>query len=72
MFILGDNYQAQFDVPETALMEVVRRLGAAGAVIMGVRETLTSREPLEVVWSVPAEQSDPDNPDALESTRPTA
>jgi hypothetical protein len=72
VFILGDNYQAQFDVPETALMEVVRRLGAAGAVIMGVRETLTSREPLEVVWSVPAEQSDPDNPDALESTRPTA
>jgi hypothetical protein len=72
VFILCDNYQAQFDVPETALMEVVRRLGAAGAVIMGVRETLTSREPLEVVWSVPAEQSDPDNPDALESTRPPA
>jgi len=72
VFILGDNYQAQFDVPETALMEVVRRLGAAGAVIMGVRETLTSREPLEVVWTVPAEQPDPDNPEALESSKPSS
>ena len=70
VFILGDNYQGQFGVPEPSLIDVVRRLSAAGALIMGVRETLTSRQPLEVVWTVPAAQPDPDNPEALENTRP--
>jgi hypothetical protein len=72
VFILSDNYRAQFGAPEPEFVDVLRRLGAAGAVITGVRETLTSREPIEVVWTVPAEQTDPDNPEALESTRPQA
>ncbi len=72
LFVLSDNYRGQFGVPETALMEVVRRLGECGASIMSVQETLSSREPLEVVWTVPAEQADPENPEALESRRPSA
>jgi hypothetical protein len=70
VFILSDNYRARFGVPEATLTDVVRHLNAAGAVIMSVREVLTSREPLAVVWTVPAEQSDPENPEALESNRP--
>ena len=72
VFILSDNYRAQFGVPGPDLVEVLRRLGAAGAIVMSVRETLASREPIEAVWTVPAEQTDPDNPEALESTRPPA
>jgi hypothetical protein len=37
---------------------------------MSVKEVLQSPEPLEVVWTVPAEQEDPDDPQALESLRP--
>jgi hypothetical protein len=31
---------------------------------------LESRETLEVIWTVPAQQRDPNNPEALEKVRP--
>ena len=37
---------------------------------MSVKEVLQSPEPLEVVWTVPAEQEDPNEPQAVESLRP--
>ncbi len=69
VFVVSDNYRGQFGVQEVTLGEALNRLRDYGAVIMGVREALESAEPLEVVWTAPAEQSDPTDPQALESIR---
>ena len=68
VFILSDDYRSKFGVPDACLSDVLTRLSDFGVSIMGVAETLASREPLEVVWTVPADQSDPNDPQALEST----
>jgi hypothetical protein len=70
VFVVRDGYRNRFDVPEATLGEALACLGAQGAVIMSVSEILTSHEPLEVVWTVPAEQSDPNDPQVLESSPP--
>jgi len=72
VFILTDNYRAQFGVQEVTVASVLNGLRDHGAVIMNVKETLASTDPLEVVWTVPAEQSDPSSPEARESIRETA
>jgi hypothetical protein len=72
VFVLGDNYRAQFGVQEVTVASVVNRLREHDAVIMSVTETLASTYPLEVVWTVPTEQSDPSSPEARESTRQPA
>ncbi len=72
VFLLSDNYRGQFGVTEAILIKVLNRLGESGAVIMSIREALASPEPLEVVWTVPANQPDPNDPQALESTRAPA
>jgi hypothetical protein len=69
VFVLSDNYRAQFGVRESTLGEVLNRLREHGAVIMGVRETLANAGPIEVLWTVPTEQEDPSTPVARESTR---
>jgi len=71
VFILSDNYREQFGVPETSLAEALNRLRECGALIMGVREALASREAIEVLWTVPADQADSASPEALESKRPS-
>ncbi|MGA2867386.1 MAG: hypothetical protein ABSF95_23165 [Verrucomicrobiota bacterium] len=70
VFIITDNYRAKFGVPDQTLTQALVRLAEYGALIMSVQETLQSPEPLEVVWTVPAEQAIPGDPQALESTRP--
>jgi hypothetical protein len=70
VFIITDNYRAKFGVPDQTLTQELARLGEYGALIMSVQETLQSPEPLEVVWTVPAEQENPGDPQALESSRP--
>ena len=72
VFVLSDNYRAQFGVQEVTVASVVNRLREDGAVIMSVTETLASTDPLEVVWTVPVEQSDPSSPEARESIRTPA
>ena len=72
VFILSDNYRAQFGVQQATVTEVLNRLSESGAVIMSVRETLASPEPLEVVWTVPAAQPDPSSPEAQENRRAPA
>jgi hypothetical protein len=67
VFVVSDNYRAQFGVQEVTVASVVNRLRECGAVIMSVRETVASTDPLEVVWTAPAEQSDPSSPEARES-----
>jgi hypothetical protein len=39
---------------------------------MSVAEALASAEALEVVWTLPTEQPDPNDPQILESVRPEA
>jgi hypothetical protein len=72
VFILSHNYRTQFGVQEVTVASVLNGLREHGAVIMNVAETLASTDPIEVVWTVPAEQSNPSSPEARESTRETA
>ncbi len=72
LFIVNDNYHAHFGVAEAVLTDVLTRLSQQGAVVMSVTESLASREPIEVVWTVPADQPDLNEPQALESVRPSA
>jgi hypothetical protein len=68
VFIVSDDYRTKFAIPEAALSEVLNRLREHGAVIMSVAETVASPEPIEVVWTVPENQPDPKDPEALELT----
>jgi hypothetical protein len=70
VFLLSDNYRGQFGVRAATLGEVLNRLREHGAVILGVKEILANPDPVEVLWTVPAEQEDPASPVARESTRP--
>ena len=70
VFIVSNDYRAKFGVPDQVMREELGRLRNLGAVLLSVKEALESREPLEVVWTVPAEQKEPGDPQALESTRP--
>jgi hypothetical protein len=72
VFLVTNDYRERFGVPATALAEVLERLRDAGAVVMSATEALSSPEALEVVWTVPSEQSNPDEPEALESRPPNA
>ncbi len=69
VFIVNDGYRNQFGVRDAALVEVLHRLSEAGAVLMSVSELLASTQPLEVLWTAPADQPDPSSPRALESRR---
>ena len=70
-FIPGDNYQSKFEVPTTTFTELLKQLSESGAVILSISETLASHDPIEVLWTLPAEHPDPNNPQVLESRRPT-
>ena len=70
VFIVSNDYRAKFGVPDQVMRDELAQLRKLGAVMLSVKEALESREPLEVVWTVPAEQNDPADPQALESTRP--
>jgi hypothetical protein len=67
VFIVAVDYLAKFDVPERALKEELARLIESGARVLSVIEALGSTVALEVVWTVPAEQQNPMDPQALES-----
>jgi hypothetical protein len=70
VFIVSNDYRDKFGIPEVTLTEVMNRLKVQGAVILSIAETLASHEPLKVVWTVPAEQPDPNDPQVVESTEP--
>jgi len=69
-FIVAESYRARFGIPEQVVAEELARLKAHGALVMSANEILHSPEPVEVVWSVPAEHAGPSNPQAVESLRP--
>jgi hypothetical protein len=70
VFIVTEGYRAKFGIPEQTVVEELACLRTFGALVMSVKEVLQSSEPLEVVWTVPAEQEDPGDPQALESLKP--
>ena len=72
VFVVSNDYRAKFGVPDQVMTEELARLRKLGAVMLSVKEVLEGREPLEVVWTVPAEQENPDDPQALEHTRPAS
>jgi hypothetical protein len=70
VFIVTEGHRTKFGVPEQTVVQELACLRTFGALVMSVSEVLHSPEPLEVVWTVPAEQEDPSDPQALESLRP--
>jgi len=69
VFIVTGGYRAQFGIPEETVAGELMRLREYGALVLSVNEVLHNLEPIEVVWSVPAEQEDPDDPQAVENLR---
>ena len=72
IFVVNEGYGAKFGVQEPLLAQELARLKEHGALVMSVKEVLASREPVEVLWTVPALQPDPLDPQALESPAPAA
>ena len=70
VFIVNEGYRTKFGIPEQTVVQELACLRTFGALVMSVKEVLQSPEPLEVVWTVPAEQEDPNEPQALESLKP--
>ncbi|HXP61312.1 MAG TPA: hypothetical protein VN829_12525 [Dongiaceae bacterium] len=70
VLVITDDYRKRFGVPEQALAQEVGRLAECGAVILSAKELLQSQDPIEVLWTVPAEQENSENPQTTESIRP--
>jgi hypothetical protein len=72
VFILSDGFESKFGVPRQTLAHDLTMLGNYGAVVLSLTEALASNEAIETLWTVPLEQADRSNPEALESVRPSA
>ena len=70
VFIVTEGYRTQFGIPEQSVVEELAHLREYGAWVVSVNEVLHSPETMEVVWSVPAEQENPSDPQAAENLRP--
>ena len=70
VFIVSNDYRSKFGVPDQVMIQELAQLRKLGAVLLSVKEALESRDPIEVVWTVPAEQRVPGDPQALESAKP--
>ncbi|HEY5912043.1 MAG TPA: hypothetical protein VJA21_15675 [Verrucomicrobiae bacterium] len=69
VFIVSDEYQSRFGTPKSRAAEELVHLKEEGAVVMSIKDCLESAVPLEFVWTAPAVQADPTNPQATETTR---
>ncbi len=70
IFLVSEDFHSKFGVPDATIGKELGQLKSHGALVMSVPEALESPEPIEVVWTVPAEQQNPSDPQALESIRP--
>jgi hypothetical protein len=70
VFIVTENYRTKFGLPDLTVAQALARLRESGASLMSVNEVLQSPDPIEVVWTVPAHQENPDDPQAMEDVRP--
>jgi hypothetical protein len=72
VFIPAADFHSKFDVPLTTVTKELQCLSDLGAELLSVPEVLRSAQPLRLVWTVPAEQSDPAEPQAHEHKAPAA
>ena len=70
VFIVTEGYRGKFGTQEPPVIQELARLKEYGAWVVSVNELLKSPEPVELVWTVPEEQENPNDPQALESARP--
>ncbi|MGO8929772.1 MAG: hypothetical protein ACLQU3_23140 [Limisphaerales bacterium] len=70
VFIVTESYRTQFGLPIQIVAQELARLKEHGALVMSANEVLHSPEPVEVLWTVPAEQQNPDDPQAVAHLRP--
>jgi hypothetical protein len=70
VLIVTESYRTQFGIPEQAVVEELARLREYGALMLSAHEVLQSPDPLELVWTVPAEQENPSDPQVVETLRP--
>jgi hypothetical protein len=70
VFIVTDDYLLKFGVATQTVTREVARLEHAGASILSIHEVLASPHALEMVWTVPAEQPNPCDPQAVLSEPP--
>jgi hypothetical protein len=67
VFIVATDFLNKFGVAERVFLDELERLKQYGAVLLSPQQALKSSERIEVLWTVPDEQADPDDPAALES-----
>jgi hypothetical protein len=70
VFIVTEGHRAQFGVPQQIVAEELACLKEHGALVMSPNEVLHSPDSVEVIWTVPAEQEDSSDPQAVEQVRP--
>jgi hypothetical protein len=70
VFIVDENYRSKFDVTEQTVRQTQERLKEHGAEVMDAQEALESDQPFELLWTVPAQQENPAEPRAVESSGP--
>ncbi len=70
IFIVKGEYRGKFGVAGPPTVQEWLRSIESSARILTVQEALSSPKPLEVVWSVPEQQPNPIDPQAVESLRP--
>jgi hypothetical protein len=70
VFVVCENYRTKFGLPELTVTQELARLREYGMSLMSINEVLQNPNPLEVVWTVPADQEIPDDPQAVEIFRP--
>jgi hypothetical protein len=70
IFIVSDGYRSKFDGAAPRISQDLAGLTEAGASLFSVSEILTTTSPVTVVWTVPADQSNPVDPQAVETLRP--
>ena len=70
VFIVTEGYRAQFGIREQTVAEELAHLREYGALLMSATEVLHNLDPIEVVWTVPAELENESEPQAAENLRP--
>ena len=70
VFVVSENCRTKFGLPELTVAQELARLRKSGASVMSVTEVLQSPDTIEVVWTVPAHQENPSEPQAVEDVRP--
>ncbi len=70
VFVVGEGFSSKFGVPDPVMAVEMSFLKERGVVLRSTKQVLASHEPIEVIWTVPVEQTDPADPQAVETSRP--